>query len=158
MINLVGILLVASPDLVPGALRLAAVIRPRWRQIENQIRGLLRLPPHGITYDDAATVGMRIRIAAAGEVDFDPNAPLEDQVAFLLRRNRESQREMNALAQRVTAIEEWEPGRRAELRAYLEDHVARQLEAAREAYRIARIFGTFVLVLGLAVTTWAELA
>ena len=116
-LNLLGILLVASPDVVPGAMRFAHRVQPRWREIEDRVRRLLRLPPRGRTYEDAATVNLRMRASGAGEVDFDRNAPLEDQVSFLLRRNVDAQREMNALASRVHALEEAEPMRAAELRA-----------------------------------------
>ena len=45
VVELSGILLVASPDLVPGALRFAAWARPRLRRIENGVRRLFRTRP-----------------------------------------------------------------------------------------------------------------
>ena len=157
LLELLGIILVASPDLVPWALRLVRWIRPRWRQIENRVRRRLGRSARGIAYEDSATVDMKLTISASGEVDFDPDASLEDKVAFLLRRSVESQRETNALAQRVTAIETDAPNRIAELRAEMEAHVARALATAREDYRIARISGALVLATGLALTTVANL-
>jgi len=155
-LELLGIVLVASPDLVPWALRLVRWIRPRWRMIENRLRRLLRLSARGTAYEDSATVGLNITINSAAEVGFDPKATLEDKVAFLLRRNSESQKEMNALAQRVAAVETEAPKRAAELRAEMESHVARELAAAKEDYRIARISGAIVLGCGLALTTAAN--
>jgi len=153
VLEVVGIILVASPDLVPGAVRLARWVRPRWRRVENRVRRILRLPPGGITYEDAATVGLNLSISTAAEVGFNPEASLEDKVAFLLRRNSETQKEMNALSQRLDAIETEAPKRVDELRAELEAHIAHELTAAKEDYRAARIGGAMVLAVGLALTT-----
>jgi hypothetical protein len=95
------------------------------------------------------------RISAV--VEFNREASLEEQVAFLLRRNVESQTETNALAARIAALEEETPGRLEALRAELEEHVSRTVATAKEDYRTARVMGALVLVLGLALTTLANL-
>lgn len=155
-LELIGIILVSSPDLVPGTLRLVRWIRPRWRRIENRIRRLLGLPARGVTYEGSATVRLEMNLSAMGVVGIDPNASLEDKVAFLVRRHSETEQTINKLAQRVTAIETGTPKRVAELRAEMEAHVTRELAAAKEDYRFARISGAIVLAIGLALTTTAN--
>lgn len=78
-------------------------------------------------------------------MDFNPEAPLEDKVEFLLRRNIDSQREVNALARRIAALEEEGPPRAAELRSEMEKHVERELATAREDNRTARVIGAVLL-------------
>jgi hypothetical protein len=156
-VELLGILLVASPDLVPWALRFAGWIRPRWRRFENRLRRLLRLPHRGITHEVSLSAAIATGGRVSGVVDFNREAPLEEQVAFLLRRNVESQNETNALAARIAALEEETPGRLEALRAELEAHVSRSVATAKEDYRTARVMGVLVLVLGLVLTTLANL-
>lgn len=158
VLELFGIVLVASPDLVPGTMRLVRWIRPRWRRVENRVRRLLRLPVRAITYEDFATVTMKMHASATAEVGIDPHASLEDKVAFLLRRHSETERSLNTLAQRLTAVETDTPTRIAELRTEMETHIERRLESAKEDYRVARVGGALVLALGLAMTTAANFA
>jgi hypothetical protein len=155
--ELVGIVLVASPDLVPGAVRFAGWIRPRWRRFENRLRRVLRLPHRGVTHEMSASGAIAPSGRISAVVEFNREASLEEQVAFLLRRNVESQTETNALAARIAALEEETPGRLEALRAELEEHVSRTVATAKEDYRTARVMGALVLVLGLALTTLANL-
>jgi hypothetical protein len=126
-VELLGILLVASPDLVPWALRFAGWIRPRWRRFENRLRRLLRLPHRGVTHEVSVSGAIAAGGRVSGVVDFNRQAPLEEQVAFLLRRNVESQNETDALAARIAALEEETRGRLEALRAVLEEHVTRSV-------------------------------
>jgi hypothetical protein len=155
-LELLGIVLVASPDLVPWALRLVQWIRPRWRRIENRLRRLVGLSPRPIIHE----VGIGGAIAVGGNVSavvgIGPDRSVEEKVAFLLRRDADTQRELNALAERIDSIEAEGQKRAAELRAEMEAHVARELAAANEDYRIARISGAVVLGFGLALTTAAN--
>ena len=84
------------------------------------------------------------------------DATLEQQVGFLLQRELEAQRQVNALAQRVTDIEEGAPRRLGELRTELEAHVAHKLTQAQADFRAARILGAFALAVGLVLTTVAS--
>jgi hypothetical protein len=51
-IELLGIIVVASPDLLPGALRFSRWIRLSWRRLETRIRRVLHISPRVIVYDD----------------------------------------------------------------------------------------------------------
>jgi hypothetical protein len=155
-LELVGIVLVASPDLVPGALRLVAWIRPRWRRIENRLRRVLRLPPRGVTHHGSASLRGKVSMSASGVVGVDPNASLDAKVAFLIRRDREAQMEMNTLTKRLSAVEAGMDERIAQLRAEMETHVANEIAAAREDYRFARMVGATLLAAGLGLTTAAN--
>jgi hypothetical protein len=156
LLELLGIILVASPDLVPGALRLVRRVRPRLRQIENRVRRLVGLSARPITHEVAAGGALALGGSVSGVVGIDPDRPLEDKVAFLLRRDADTQSELNSLARRVGSIEAEGAKRAAELRAEMESHVERELAAAKEDYRIARISGAIVLASGLALTTAAN--
>lgn len=148
-----GIVLVGSPDLIPGAVRAAAWIRTRWRPIENRLRRLLRLRgrPIVVQVSAAGSVGLAgsvtLRKSASAE------ATLEQKVAFLLQRDQEAQRDVSELAQRVAAIEADASRRLDELRGEMKEHVARELTTAIEDYRAARIGGAVALAIGLALTT-----
>jgi hypothetical protein len=63
----------------------------------------------------------------------------------------------SALAERVTLLETESPRRISEVRRVMEEHVARELTAALEAYRPLRVAGTVLLGVGLATGTAASL-
>jgi hypothetical protein len=58
--------------------------------------------------------------------------------------------------QRIGSIEAEGQKLAAEIRSEMESYVARELEAAKEDYRVARISGAIVLGFGLALTTAAN--
>src|SRR6266498_2277867 len=68
--ELLGIGLVAAPDLVPGARRFSRWLGPRWRTIENRLRRRLHLPLRSITH----SVEMTGTVVAA--VPMETTAPL----------------------------------------------------------------------------------
>ncbi len=78
---------------------------------------------------------------------------LEEQVAFLLRRNEEAQKEVNAVVERVAAIEQDLPRRLDELREGFETRLESELAAALTEYRPARIIGAGLVALGLGLAT-----
>lgn len=95
--------------------------------------------------------------ASAGlVVGFKPDAPLEDQVAYLLRRDQASQEAEARLTERVAALETGGEKRLEELRREVEALIAGEINAAKEHLRGLRISGTVALGLGLALTTWAN--
>ena len=94
---------------------------------------------------------------AAGMITITPGGTVEEKVEFLLRRDQETQRDVNALGGRINAIERESPQRLAELRAQMEAHVADEVESARVEYRPARVLGAVALTLGLALSTWGNL-
>jgi enolase len=83
-------------------------------------------------------------------------ASLEEKVAFLLRRDEEAQGAVNALAERVAAIEEQAPRQLEQLRGEMQAHVDQKIRAALDEYRELRVAGTVALGLGLACVTVAN--
>jgi hypothetical protein len=155
--ELLGIVLVASPDLVPGAVRFARWTSVRSRRIENRVRRDLGLPARGrtvigVSAGTLAIVGMN----ASGIVGYNPDAPIEAKVEYLLRRDRAAQEEANRLAQRVSNLEEESATRLDDLRREIEARILREIEAAQLDFRRARIGGTVALALGLGLATAAN--
>jgi len=93
----------------------------------------------------------------SGIVSTSSEGTLEQKVEYLLRRDEDAQRRANELEARLGRLESESPRRLAELREAMEEHVARELTAALEAYRPVRVAGTGALVLGLACVTAAAL-
>jgi hypothetical protein len=149
----VGIVLLGFPDLVPGAVRLSAWLR----QQENRLRRRIGREPRNVVVTvGAATASAAFGGRAAGIVGTSETT-LEGQVAYLLRRDQDAQREGNALAARVSALEAELPRQRDEAQRQMEHHVAGALAAARAEYRELRLAGTFALFAGLACVTVATL-
>jgi hypothetical protein len=76
-LELLGIALVASPDLVPGARRLSRWIAPRWRRFENRLRSLVGLRPRTIVHTASFAASAEGAASASGVVSVDPAATLE---------------------------------------------------------------------------------
>jgi len=152
--ELLGIGLVAAPDLVPGARRFSRWLGPRWRTIENRLRRRLHLPLRSITHsvEMTGTVGASGSLSAVVSIGTAATT-LEEQVAFLLRRNEEAQKEVNAVVERVAAIEQDLPRRLDELREGFETRLESELAAALTEYRPARIIGAGLVALGLGLAT-----
>jgi hypothetical protein len=82
----VGIVLIAFPDFLPGAIRLSGWLRRQWRRIENLIRRLARRKPRPIVVSAGVSGGVAIGGSASGVVSPGPNATtVEDKVDYLLR-------------------------------------------------------------------------
>jgi hypothetical protein len=152
-----GILLIAAPDLIPGARRFGRWLDRRWRPIENRIRRALRLPGRSVTVSASAALSAAVAMSATAVVGVSETATLEEKVAFLLRRNEATQLQTAALAQRVDAIEKDVERREGELRDELHRHIATELRSALEADRVLRVVGSGLLALGLLLATVATL-
>lgn len=159
-LQLLGIGLIAGPDLVPGALRAAGWVRRRWRLLANHLHRLLGLRPRTIVYMDAAAGSITLAgqggLRASGVVGTSAEE-LGEQVAYLLRRDRDSQLRVNSLIERTSDLEAAVERRLKELQDELRRHVAVSLTAAQADYRWARVGGAVALAMGLAFTTWASL-
>jgi hypothetical protein len=152
VVELLGILLVASPDLVPGAGRFAAWARPR---IENLVRRLVRARPHPINQETATS---ELRLGGNLLVKLSSQAQtLQEQVAFLLRRDAEAQRSMNELRQRVGSLEEALKREVASVQEHLEDRIEDRIAEAQRDFRTARFFGVAALAVGLGLSTAGNL-
>jgi len=154
ILELGGIVLVGSPDLFPYGRRLSAWLRRRFGWIVNRVRRLIGRPRVHTT-----GLGRPVLISRASSVSavrsIREGAPLEDQVAFLLRRDQEAQRRENELSGRLTTLDE-ETGKRLEaLRESMEQHVADSLTAAHEEYLPLRVLGVLLLVAGVGCLTAA---
>jgi flagellar motility protein MotE (MotC chaperone) len=86
----------------------------------------------------------------------NPDAPLEERVQYLLRREQEAQKKLNEQDERLRAIEEQLPKRLDELRAETEEHVSKSITEAEWRHRPLRFVGALALLLGLVLTTWAN--
>jgi hypothetical protein len=154
--ELLGILLIAAPDLVPGALRLSRWTRTRWRATENRWRRRLGLPLRRSVIRDSGTMTLGMSVSGSSLVTHDPNASLQGKVDFLLRRDEQTQKAMNRLFARVETLEESSVARLDELRREVEARIEQEMEAAKVDFRTARLGGTVALVIGLSLTTIAN--
>jgi hypothetical protein len=153
-----GIVLLGFPDFLPGALRLSAWLGHRGRRALNRIRRLIGLPPLTTHISIAAAVELNLAGSIAALVVSREEGTLEEKVDFLLRRDQDAQRRLNELEHRLDDLEAESPRRLDELRAAMEEHVAREVAAVLEAYRPLRIAGTIALFVGLVCITTATLA
>jgi hypothetical protein len=155
--ELLGIGLLAAPDLVPGAIRAAGWIRVKARAVENRVRRLLGLPRHVTVYAESATA----TLSASGQISTivgTSATTVEDRVAFLLRRDHDIQEAINDVRHRLEEIERASQRGLRDLGEELRGHVTDTVAAARADYRAARLWGVAVLVIGLGLGTWANLA
>ena len=153
--ELAGIISVASPDLVPGAVRFGAWLRGHLRLAVDRIRRFIGGPRHQVI-----ELGVAEAISTAGGVtpmkSMNPEATLEEKVAFMLQRDQEAQGQVNALAKGMSEIEQEGPRRLDALRSQMEAHVERELRATQADFRAARVLGAVALAIGLALTTAAN--
>jgi hypothetical protein len=152
LFELAGIVALGFPDLLPGAIRLSEWLR---RQ-ENRLRPRVGLPPRPVVHTTSVSDGIVFGGSVSGVVSTSETT-LEGKVEYLLRRDQDAQREVNALAARVNDLTAALTARLAEARQEMEEHVARELTAAQEAYRPLRTAGTIALATGLAFVTAAAL-
>ena len=156
-IELLGIVLIASPDLVPGAVRLAGWMRRQWRPFANRLRRLLRRPPKSVAVSGSVSSGLALGGHATAIVGTSVTN-VEERVEFLLRRDRETQQAMSDLSRLVSSISETSKRDLAALRDELKAHVTTELTAAQADFRAARIAGTVALAIGLALATGGNFA
>jgi hypothetical protein len=157
LVEVVGLGFVAAPDLVPGARRFSRWLTPRWRAFENRVRRVLRIRPRSTTHyvEMAGTAAGAASVSGVLSIGTGTTT-LEEQVEFLLRRNEQAQKEVNALVERVATLERDMPRRLDELRESLEASMTTELGAALTEYRPTRIIGAFLVVIGLTLSTVAN--
>lgn len=147
-----GILLVASPDLVPGAVRAAGWTRRRWRLIENRIRRALRLPGRSTTVSISAALSAAGALSVSAVVGSSAET-VEGKVEFLLRRDRDTQQAVNDIRLRLEEIEQAAARGLDDLRNELRAHVAAAISESQADFRAARFAGTAALAIGLGLAT-----
>lgn len=151
-----GILLVASPDLVPGARWVAHRALIIWSKIESLIRRALSLPPRTICgqVNLSGELNLSGRLTA---IKGTTATTLEERVEWLLRRDHEAQRDVSDLAGRIAQVEGGVTELLKALRDELKSEIAGKIAAAQADFRAAHVLGTALLVLGLVLTTFAAL-
>jgi hypothetical protein len=115
------------------------------------------LPPRKHVVSLSATVSGKATISGSGIVSFDEAASVKEKVAFLLRRDLESQEAANALAMRLDRIERETPEKLEKLRGDLQEHIEIRLTSRLADLRAARLWGVTALVIGLGLGTAANL-
>lgn len=153
--ELAGIVLVGSPDLFPQAQRFSEWLRLQAGRVYGRVRRLLRRPVHR-TVTAGAGVSTAAALSARAIVSVAADASLEDKVAFLLRRDEQTQGRLTDLAVSVSALRDETATSLSQQRASMEAHVADSLRAAHEAYLPLRLLGVLLLTLGLGCTTAAN--
>jgi hypothetical protein len=152
-----GILMIAAPDLVPGALRLSRWANDQWQPIKNRVRRLLRVAPRVRTFTSTVSGGGQLSGRLSG-IKGTSAETLEEKVAFLLRRDREAQSDVNDLRYAIKDLRADVTQMLDDLRNELKAYVAYELTASEAAYKTARIGGTVALAIGLLLATLGNFA
>jgi hypothetical protein len=153
LVELVGIVLLASPDLVPYAQRLSAWLAPRVHRVLRR----LRLRSGRTVFAEAGVIGAG-GISAQGIVGIRDDASHEEKVAYLLRRDEATQRLLNEHGERLSALEGGLPERLEELRGQMEAHVQTAIAETHRRYLEVRVVGAFLVAIGLSCATAANFA
>jgi hypothetical protein len=156
LFELGGIVALGFPDLLPGAVRLSAWLRRFGRRVINRLRRLVRRKPLPVVVSAGVGGAIAGGISPTGAARTSETT-LEGKVDYLLRRDQDAQRQASQFDTRLARLETESPRRLVELRRTMEEHVARELSAALEAYRPLRVAGTVALAIGLACVTAATL-
>jgi hypothetical protein len=154
--ELFGIVLIAAPDLVPGARRAGAWLSVRTQREVDRLRLAIRRPRHQVVQVPGLAHARAMGNPPSVRISVNADASLDEKVAYLLSRDQDAQRVVNDLAGRVAAIETQLPGQLATLRDEMRTHVAAELAASEADYRPARIGGTIALAIGLVLVTVAN--
>lgn len=115
----VGIILVGSPDVFPAAARVSAWLRARSLRALDPIRRWIGRPRRHVV-EAGAAISAEAALSASGIVSIRDEATLEEKVAFLLRRDEESQRGANEFRDRLATLERESSKRLDELRRGME--------------------------------------
>lgn len=151
----VGILLIAWPDFVPFADRVASWFRAALQRGRRWARRRIGRPTA-----QRGEVGTAPEQDFAGRISPIKTAPtewtLEEQVAWLLRRDQEAQRDANELRARIADAEQASARQVEDTRAELTDQFSTELASALAKDRPVRILGTVLLAVGLTFTVIAN--
>lgn len=149
--ELIGIVLVASPDLLPFVVPLARA----WRRFRYRVGG--PFTPRPIVYKDAPEFEDQVNMRAN---DIYQRVPVSTggKFAYLFGRDEETQHDMNKLRNRVEDLETEVARGIAALRDELVTHVSDKVAAAQADYRFVRRTGAITLLVGLVLSTWGNLA
>ena len=153
VLELLGILLVSAPDLLPYSERASRWLRTTTRPLVDRLRRAIGRPRvHVVHVGGAGAIGLGGGSVSV-VVSSNPEASLEERVEYLMRREQEAQARLNAHDERLGKVEEQLPKRLEELRAETQEHVSTSITAAEWKYRPVRFIGAIALTVGLALTT-----
>jgi hypothetical protein len=150
-----GIIGVGAPDIVPYKNRLSSWLRKLTRPLLRRLgRAIGRSEPtmHAVEFGGSVST----KAGASVIVGHDPNAPLQEQVEFLLGRDQCTQKKLNEHDARTRAIEEELPTLLDELRVEMREYVKTAIADAETKYRPLKALGAILLVVGLVFTTYAS--
>lgn len=157
VIEFAGIVLVASPDLVPYAQRLSAWLTRQWERVLARLRRLLRRPRH-VTAHVSAGGAIAVGGYATVKKSVGEDATLEEKVRFLLTRDEEAQRDMQAVDRRVDELQKAIDSKLGALHSTMTAHVAESLDARHREYLALRLVGVALVVIGLTLATLGNFA
>jgi hypothetical protein len=149
VLEFIGIMAVAWPDLLPYGERLSSWLGRAYRRVAAWVdrfrhpRGAIEQVLPGL----ASVGGGRV----TGRAFVDPDAPMEEKVEYLLKRDQDVQAMFDSLSAQVVAGDGQAEERLGEVRAELKGHVATEMSR----YRALRIGGAVALALGLSCTVAA---
>lgn len=150
-LELVGIVLVGSPDLFPGAQQLSEWIARQvdrgWRWVLRAF-GRVRPRTHSVHLSGGIELGGHVSAFVSTSAE-----SVEEKVEFLLRRDREHQQDIGELKRKVGELERESAKRLERLRADLEEQIRAEIAAAHGEYLPLRIVGAFALAAGLVCVT-----
>lgn len=152
VIEFFGIVLVASPDLVPYAQRFSSWLGRQYAHIVAFIRRLLRRPRTVTAHVSAGGV-----VLASGHATVEKSIPddatLEEKVRLLLTRDKEAQRDVQALDRRLDDLRKAIDPMLDALRETMTAHVETSLDRAHREYLALRLVGVALVVVGLTLAT-----
>jgi hypothetical protein len=95
-------------------------------------------------------------VSARGIVSVAADASLENKVAFLLRRDEQTQGRLDDLTEALQALTDDVARGLSEQRASMEAYIADTLSAAHQVYLPLRLLGVVLLTVGLGCVTAAS--
>lgn len=163
-LELWGVLLVASPELAPYLRRLrgALVALPeRTQALVRRATDWVRAKmgrPRVVSLSGTATASAGGRATGSGYKSVREGATDEEKFAFLLEQAKETQLRLDDLQQQVNDLPERWRGDIEGAAGTLRQEQQQGLAALRNEHLTARLGGVVLLVVGLALATWGNLA
>ena len=158
ILECLGVVLLASPDLIPGAVSLAGRLQRLELRAENWLRRQLhQAPRYRVRLIEGATISGKSSLSASLTMSVDLADTIDRKVEWLLERDKATQAAIDGLNQRIAAFETMLSGRLDELRQTFEALLERRVTERLGDKRTARLWGVFFLIAGLGIGTWANL-
>jgi hypothetical protein len=153
--ELLGIVAIAAPDLVPGLTRLGRWLEHWQRRCSNALRKRLGRPLHHMTH--ASAVEGHLGVTSSASATVSTGAPtIAAKVDFLLRRDQETQGRLNETEARLRTLEQQLQLEVERVRVDAAHDLAREIRLADIANRGSRLVGAAALAVGLGLSTWGN--